>query len=138
MSARQNLRGLNLVGGSYTHGPGPQRIRPGRGPLREVDVTDEQKEAEEQVEVEVEGIEVEVETRPFEQHSLLLDRDTPDMWTLAWSADYPHAHDFLGLLLQSGSSANVSGWSQPEYDALVESLQAEPAVTSTVMVLKTN
>ena len=70
------------------------------------------------------GIEVAVEVRPFEQHSQLLDRDTPDMWTLAWSADYPHAHDFLGLLLQSGSSANVSGWSQPEYDALVEAAAA--------------
>ena len=45
------------------------------------------------------GIQVDVESRPFEQHSLMLDLDTPDMWTLAWSADYPHAHDFLGLLL---------------------------------------
>jgi oligopeptide transport system substrate-binding protein len=70
------------------------------------------------------GIEVDVELRPFEQHSQLLDRETPDMWTLAWSADYPHAHDFLGLLLLSGSSANASGWSRPDYDALVEAAAA--------------
>ena len=70
------------------------------------------------------GLDVRVETRPFEQHSLLLDVETPDMWTLAWSADYPHAHDFLGLLLLSDSSANASGWSHAEYDALVEAAAA--------------
>ncbi|MEX1334053.1 MAG: hypothetical protein AB1Z66_02000, partial [Candidatus Limnocylindrales bacterium] len=70
------------------------------------------------------GLQVEVEVRPFEQHSELLERDTPDLWTLAWSADYPHAHDFLGLLLLSGSSANISGWSEPAYDALVEAAAA--------------
>lgn len=69
---------------------------------------------------EVLGLEVKVEVRPFEQHSQLLELETPDMWTLAWSADYPHAHDFLGLLLLSESSANISGWRQPAYDALVE------------------
>lgn len=65
------------------------------------------------------GIEVSVETRPFEQHSLMLELETPDMWTLAWSADYPHAHDFLGLLLLSDSSANASGWNDEAYDDLV-------------------
>ncbi len=71
------------------------------------------------------GITVAVETRPFEQHSSMLDLDTPDMWTLAWSADYPHAHDFLGLLLLGDSSANIGGWSDAEYDRLV----AEAAAT---------
>lgn len=66
------------------------------------------------------GIEVVVERRPFEQHSALLDSDTPAMWTLAWSADYPHAHDFLGLLLRSDSSANSSGWSDASYDELID------------------
>ena len=46
------------------------------------------------------------------------------MWTLAWSADYPHAHDFLGLLLLSDSSANLAGWSDPEYDRIVEEAAA--------------
>lgn len=63
---------------------------------------------------------VEVEERPFEQFSALLDGDTPDMWTLSWSADYPHPHDFLGLLLGSESSANAGGWSGPDFDALIE------------------
>jgi ABC-type oligopeptide transport system substrate-binding subunit len=70
------------------------------------------------------GIEVDVERRPFEEHSQLLDRDTPDMWTLAWSADYPHAHDFLGLLLLGDSSANTGGWNDPSYDQLVDAAAA--------------
>ena len=70
------------------------------------------------------GMKVEVERRPFEEHSQMLDRDTPDMWTLAWSADYPHTHDFLGLLLLGDSSANISGWSDPAYDQLVDAAAA--------------
>jgi oligopeptide transport system substrate-binding protein len=70
------------------------------------------------------GIEVVVERRPFEQHSALLDSDTPAMWTLAWSADYPHAHDFLGLLLRSDSSANAGGWSDVAYDELIDAAAA--------------
>ncbi|MGD8485786.1 MAG: peptide ABC transporter substrate-binding protein [Chloroflexota bacterium] len=66
------------------------------------------------------GIEVNVERRSFDEHGLLLERDTPDLWTLAWSADYPHAHDFLGLLLASDSSANVTGWGDDDYDRLIE------------------
>jgi len=70
------------------------------------------------------GIEVQVEQRPFGEHSVLLDIDAPEMWTLAWSADYPHAHDFLGLLLRSGSSANEGGWSDPAFDALIDEAAA--------------
>ena len=70
------------------------------------------------------GIEVDVELRPFAEHSALLDADTPSMWTLAWSADYPHAHDFLGLLLRGGSSANIGRWSDSDYDALIEAAAA--------------
>ncbi len=70
------------------------------------------------------GIDVTVEERSFGDHSALLDADTPALWTLAWSADYPHAHDFLGLLLRSDSSANVGGWSNEAYDALVDAAAA--------------
>lgn len=75
------------------------------------------------------GIELAVERRPFGDHSALLDMDTPATWTLAWSADYPHAHDFLGLLLRSDSSANVGAWSNLAYDALIDAAAstADPA-----------
>ena len=70
------------------------------------------------------GIEVHVEAWGFDEHGRLLEHDTPDMWTLLWSADYPHAHDFLGLLLASDSSANSGGWSDPAFDRLVEAAAA--------------
>ncbi len=70
------------------------------------------------------GIEVQVEERSFDDHSALLDSDTPALWTMAWSADYPHAHDFLGLLLRSGSSANEGRWSNAAYDALIDAAAA--------------
>ncbi len=70
------------------------------------------------------GIEVVVENRGFEEHGFLLDHDTPDMWTLLWSADYPHAHDFLGLLLASDSSANFGAWRDETFDALIAAAAA--------------
>ena len=70
------------------------------------------------------GIHVQVEERPFEDLSALLDSDTPALWTMAWSADYPHAHDFLGLLLRSDSSANEGHWSNAAYDALIDAAAA--------------
>jgi oligopeptide transport system substrate-binding protein len=48
----------------------------------------------------------------------------PGIWTLSWSADYPHPHDFLGLLLETGSSSNTGSWSNAEYDALIEQAAA--------------
>ena len=65
------------------------------------------------------GVDVEVEQRPFDQHSALLDSDPPSLWTLAWNADYPHAHDVLGLLLRSDSASNVGRWSDARFDALI-------------------
>jgi ABC-type transport system substrate-binding protein len=70
------------------------------------------------------GIEVNVEEWAFGDHSALLDSDTPALWTLAWSADYPHAHDFLGLLLRSDSTANIGRWTDSRYDALIDAAAA--------------
>ena len=75
------------------------------------------------------GLDVRVELRDFEEHGRLLEQDPPDMWTLAWSADYPHAHAFLGLLLESDSTANMSGWSDPGFDALIEAAAATGDLT---------
>lgn len=69
---------------------------------------------------EVLGITIEVELRPFGQYLDLLDGDPPAFWGLSWIADYPHPHDFLGLLLQTGSSSNQGGWSDARFDATVE------------------
>lgn len=66
------------------------------------------------------GIQVNVEAHDFREY---IDRPhgpgSPGIWTLAWSADYPHPHDFLGLLLECGSRSNEGGWCNAEYDELI-------------------
>jgi ABC-type transport system substrate-binding protein len=70
------------------------------------------------------GLEVTVEQWPFDDHARLLDTDPPELWTLAWSADYPHPHDILGLLLRTGSSANEGRWSNARFDDLIDAAAA--------------
>ncbi|MBX3029251.1 MAG: hypothetical protein KF809_03760 [Chloroflexi bacterium] len=70
------------------------------------------------------GVEVIAEVMPFEEFTTRLDDDTPQMWALGWSADYPHPHDFLGLLLETGSPSNIGGWSDPEFDAAIDAAAA--------------
>ncbi len=71
------------------------------------------------------GIDVNVEALDFEPYlEIVADNTTPTMWTLSWVADYPHAHDFLGLLLETGSASNTGQWSNAEYDALIEQAAA--------------
>ncbi len=66
------------------------------------------------------SIAVDVELRPFGQYLGILESDPPAFWALSWIADYPHPHDFLGLLLQTGSSSNQGGWSDAGFDDIVD------------------
>ena len=49
------------------------------------------------------GVEVSVEILDFRDY---IDREhgpgAPGIWTLSWSADYPHPHDFLGIASRNG------------------------------------
>ena len=49
---------------------------------------------------------------------------TPKFWNQVWSADYPHPHDYLGLLLETGSASNDGGWSNAAYDAEIAAAAA--------------
>jgi oligopeptide transport system substrate-binding protein len=71
------------------------------------------------------GIHVTVELLDFP--SLLARQasgDRAQFWDSTWSADYPHAHDFLGLLLTTGSASNDSRWSNAGYDAEIAAAAA--------------
>src|SRR3954454_3158522 len=66
------------------------------------------------------GVTVNVEALDFEHYLEQVGAaTTPTFWSLSWIADYPHAHDFLGLLLESGSTSNTGKWSNADYDALI-------------------
>ena len=57
--------------------------------------------------------------------------DAPQMWALAWVADYPGRNDFLGVLLNTGASNNYGHWSSPEFDAaILEATSASDAAVA--------
>jgi oligopeptide transport system substrate-binding protein len=70
------------------------------------------------------GVTLAAEEMPFDEYSDRLDSDTPQMWSLGWSADYPHPNDFLGLLLETGSPSNPGRWSDPAFDAALDAAAA--------------
>jgi oligopeptide transport system substrate-binding protein len=73
------------------------------------------------------GVKVAIEAIDFSSDQIET-HDKPQIWTLSWIADYPHPHDFLGLLLQTGSTSNKGLWSNPDYDALLDLAGAEADV----------
>ena len=48
-----------------------------------------------------------------------LANDPPQLWSVAWVADYPGPNDFLGVLLGTGSTANEGHWSNAAFDAAI-------------------
>ena len=45
--------------------------------------------------------------------------DPPHIWSMGWVADYPGPNDFLGILLETGSSNNYGRWSSSDFDAAI-------------------
>jgi oligopeptide transport system substrate-binding protein len=71
------------------------------------------------------GVTVTIEALDFNGYSDQVENaNKPQIWTLSWIADYPHPHDFLGLLLQTGSTSNTGHWSNTDYDALLQQAAA--------------
>lgn len=71
------------------------------------------------------GVRVDIEAFDFQGYSEQVEASgLPQLWTLIWIADYPHPHDFLGLLLETGSTSNTGHWSNADYDALIEQAAA--------------
>ncbi len=74
----------------------------------------------EQVEA-VLGITLRQEAMPFETYFERLESgEGPAFWAMSWVADYPAVQDFLGLLLESGSTNNYGRWSDAAYDAAID------------------
>jgi oligopeptide transport system substrate-binding protein len=60
----------------------------------------------------------------LDAHFARLHSDPPPMWSLGWVADYPGQNDFLGVLLQTGSSNDYGRWSSAEFDAAIDAALA--------------
>ena len=73
------------------------------------------------------GVDIAVQTLEW---SSFLDQVYGDMsefqmYSLGWGADYPDPHNFLDLLFHSLSAENVSVYSNPEVDGLLETARVE-------------
>jgi oligopeptide transport system substrate-binding protein len=74
-----------------------------------------------------ENLGVEVTVRQLEPEAFLyhLDQERDEMFYTGWIADYPHPQDFLEILFSSQSENNYGGYSNPDFDALLEEATAE-------------
>jgi oligopeptide transport system substrate-binding protein len=63
---------------------------------------------------------VEVQSIAQEFGTYLDQRSTFPVWRAGWGSDYPDTHNFLYDVFHSSSLNNDTGWSNPDYDALVE------------------
>jgi oligopeptide transport system substrate-binding protein len=72
------------------------------------------------------GIDVEVRQIEPERFLYHLNEEVDEMFYGGWIADYPHPQDFLELLFGSGAENNYGGYTNPDFDALLEMAAAEP------------
>jgi ABC-type transport system substrate-binding protein len=63
------------------------------------------------------GVTLDYGTMDPNAYSQRLQTALPQLWNLSWSADYPGPNDFLGVLLGTGSTANLGGFSDARFDA---------------------
>jgi len=70
---------------------------------------------------------VEVQARQLEPEVFLynLKQERDEMFILGWVADYPDPHNFLDNLFYTGSENNISGYSNPELDVLLDEAAIE-------------
>jgi len=55
-----------------------------------------------------------------------LKQERDEMFMLGWVADYPDPHNFLDNLFYTGSENNISGYSNPGIDSLLNQAAIEP------------
>ena len=74
-----------------------------------------------------ENLGVEVTVRQLEPEAFLyhLEEEKDEMFYTGWIADYPHPQDFLDVLFSSDAEINYGGYSNPDFDELLEAAAAE-------------
>jgi oligopeptide transport system substrate-binding protein len=74
-----------------------------------------------------ENLGVDVAVRQLEPEAFLynLKDERDELFAMGWIADYPSPHNFLATLFGTGDENNVSGYSNPELDALLDEAGAE-------------
>jgi oligopeptide transport system substrate-binding protein len=65
------------------------------------------------------GVDIRYATMDFGPYQARLASDSPQIWTTQWVSDYPGSNDFLGMLLETGSTSNQGGWSSSAFDEAI-------------------
>jgi oligopeptide transport system substrate-binding protein len=70
---------------------------------------------------------VEISVRQLEPEDLIynLKQEKDEMFVMGWIADYPDPHNFLDILFYTGSEVNISEYSNPTMDALLDQAAIE-------------
>jgi len=70
---------------------------------------------------------VEISVRQLESENFLynLKEEKDEMFIMGWIADYPDPHNFLDVLFYTGSEVNISEYSNPALDALLDQAAIE-------------
>ncbi len=72
------------------------------------------------------GIKVKVEFLDPQEFTAAAHQDHGHIVLYGWSADYPDPANYLDVLFHSASDMNVSGYTNPQVDALLEKARTEP------------
>jgi oligopeptide transport system substrate-binding protein len=70
---------------------------------------------------------VEISVRQLEPENFIynLKQEEDEMFVMGWIADYPDPHNFLDILFYTGSEVNISEYSNPTLDALLDQAAIE-------------
>jgi len=65
------------------------------------------------------GIDVQIRQLEPERYFYNLKEEKDQMYSIGWSADYPHPQNFLDVLFSTDSNYNYGGYSNPDVDDLI-------------------
>jgi oligopeptide transport system substrate-binding protein len=71
------------------------------------------------------GVDVNIATQEWKVYLQILEEDPPQIWRLGWCDDYPDASNFAKDVFHSDSGNNYTGWSNDEFDELVDEAALE-------------
>jgi len=71
------------------------------------------------------GVEISVRQLEPEDFIYNLKQEKDEMFVMGWIADYPDPHNFLDILFYTGSEVNISEYSNPTLDALLDQAAIE-------------
>lgn len=66
------------------------------------------------------NVSVKIEAMEWGAYLDACEHDTPQMYRMGWSADYPHPQNFLDVVFRSTSANNYTGYKNEQYDQLLD------------------